>query len=408
YRTYKRRWFGLLQLTLMNIVVSWGWLTYAPVASHSATYYSVRESSINWLSTAFFLSFVVISPLTLYTLHLRHGLRISLILAALFLLVGNWIRYAGAHSKTESGGIFATAMVGEILIGFAQPFVLAAPTRYSDLWFTDRGRVAATALMSLANPFGAALGQLINPLFVGKSADVSDMVLYVSIISSVAAIPSFFVPSHPPTPVTPSSTTPKLRLRASIPALHSLELYLILIPFMVYVGFFNSLSSLLNQMLTPYGYTDDEAGIGGAVLIVVGLVVAAVASPLIDRTKKFLLAIKVLVPLIALSLLIFLWMPETKSIPGPYIALALLGASAFSLLPIALECLIELSHPLNPAVTSTVAWAGGQLFGAAFVLISDALVASEDANPPKNMKNALIFQAVIAVAVVPLALSLGL
>lgn len=23
YRTYKRRWFGLLQLTLMNIVVSW-------------------------------------------------------------------------------------------------------------------------------------------------------------------------------------------------------------------------------------------------------------------------------------------------------------------------------------------------------------------------------------------------
>lgn len=177
---------------------------------------------------------------------------------------------------------------------------------------------------------------------------------------------------------------------------------------MVYVGFFNSLSSLLNQMLTPYGYTDDEAGIGGAVLIVVGLVVAAVASPLIDRTKKFLLAIKVLVPLIALSLLIFLWMPETRSIPGPYIALALLGASAFSLLPIALECLIELSHPLNPAVTSTVAWAGGQLFGAAFVLISDALVASEDANPPKNMKNALIFQAVIAVAVVPLALSLGM
>lgn len=24
YRTYKRRWFGLVQLTLMNIVVSWG------------------------------------------------------------------------------------------------------------------------------------------------------------------------------------------------------------------------------------------------------------------------------------------------------------------------------------------------------------------------------------------------
>jgi hypothetical protein len=28
YRVYKRRWFGLVQLTLMNIIVSWGVSTY--------------------------------------------------------------------------------------------------------------------------------------------------------------------------------------------------------------------------------------------------------------------------------------------------------------------------------------------------------------------------------------------
>ena len=73
-------------------------------------------------------------------------------------------------------------MAGEIVIGFAQPFILAAPTRYSDLWFTNRGRVAATALTSLANPFGAALGQLVTPFWVSEPGDVSSMVLYVSII----------------------------------------------------------------------------------------------------------------------------------------------------------------------------------------------------------------------------------
>lgn len=83
------------------------------------------------------------------------------------------------------------AMAGEIVIGFAQPFILAAPTRYSDLWFTNRGRVAATAVMSLANPLGAALGQLINPFWVSEAGDVSNMVLYVSII--VSLLPS----SHP-------------------------------------------------------------------------------------------------------------------------------------------------------------------------------------------------------------------
>lgn len=156
------------------------WLTFAPVAGKAATYYSVPESTINWISTAFFLAFVAVFPITILVLH--RSLKLSFAIAAVLILVGNWIRYAGATRST--GGSIAHAMAGEIVIGFAQPFILAAPTRYSDLWFTNRGRVAATAVMSLANPLGAALGQLINPLWVSEPGDVSSMVLYVSIIVS--------------------------------------------------------------------------------------------------------------------------------------------------------------------------------------------------------------------------------
>jgi hypothetical protein len=155
-------------------------MTYAPVASHAADYYSVNESTINWISTAFFLAFVAVFPVSIAILH--RGPKIAFVVAAVLILIGNWIRYAGATKS--SGGNIAHAMAGEIVIGFAQPFILAAPTRYSDLWFTNRGRVAATALTSLANPFGAALGQLITPLWVSKPGDVSNMVLYVSIIVS--------------------------------------------------------------------------------------------------------------------------------------------------------------------------------------------------------------------------------
>ena len=159
------------------------WLTFAPVAGKAATYYSVPESTINWISTAFFLAFVAVFPIAILVLH--RSLKLSLVIAAVLILVGNWIRYAGATRSSSSGGSIAHAMAGEIVIGFAQPFILAAPTRYSDLWFTNRGRVAATAVMSLANPFGAALGQLINPLWVSEPGDVSSMVLYVSIIVGV-------------------------------------------------------------------------------------------------------------------------------------------------------------------------------------------------------------------------------
>ena len=138
-------------------------------------------SAINWLSTAFLFAFVAISPLVIYVLH-KGGPKLSIMICASLILVGNWIRYAG----TKAGPHYGVAMFGQILIGFSQPFVLAAPTRYSDLWFTNRGRIAATAVMSLANPLGGALAQLINPFWAsdGHPEQIPMMVLYVSIIVS--------------------------------------------------------------------------------------------------------------------------------------------------------------------------------------------------------------------------------
>jgi hypothetical protein len=80
-------------------------------------------------------------------------------------------------------------MFGQILTGLAQPFVLSAPSRYADLWFTNRGRVAANAVISLANPFGAAVVQLVTPFWVSAPADIPNMVLYVAVIVSISHCP---------------------------------------------------------------------------------------------------------------------------------------------------------------------------------------------------------------------------
>ncbi|KAI1310773.1 major facilitator superfamily domain-containing protein [Xylaria venustula] len=404
YKVYKRRWFGLVELTLINLVVSWDWLTFSPVSQYAAEYYGHSESDINWLSTAFLFAFVVISPLTIYMLH--WGPKPSIVTAAVFTILGNVVRVAGSYSR--SGGNFGVVAFGQILVGLAQPFVLSAPTRYSDLWFTNRGRIAATALPSLANPFGAALGQLIVPFLATKPAEVSNAVIYVTVISVVVSLPAFFVPASPPTPPEPSGTTPKASLRDSLHLVKSVELWLILIPFAVYVGFFNSISSLLNQILVPYGFSSDDAGIAGAVLIVVGLVASAITSPILDRTKAFILSIKVAVPIIGLAYLAFIFVPPTRTLAGPYVVLAILGAASFSLVPVALEFLCELGHPMSPEITSTIAWGGGQLLGGIFIIISDALKAGPNASPPANLNRALIFTAVLALAAVPLPLALGL
>lgn len=185
----------------------------------------------------------------------------------------------------------------------------------------------------------------------------------------------------------------------------NVSFWLILVPFSVYVGFFNATSSLLNQIFEPYGYSETDAGIAGGLLIIVGLVASAIVSPFVDRTKKYLLTIKVLVPLIAVSYLILIFMPATRTLLGPFIICSLIGASSFSLLPCTLEYLVQITHPVSPEITSTVCWATSQLFGAVFIIIMTAL---RGGGPEGSMTRALIFQAVLACLAVPFPMFLGI
>lgn len=404
YRVYKRRFFGLAQLVLLNIIVSWDWLTFAAVSTTTSHFFGVDVSTINWLSTAFLFAFVPASPVTIWTLN-KLGPKHSILAGSALVLVGNWIRYAGTRASPPS---FAAVAVGQILIGFAQPFVLAAPTRYSNLWFSDKGRVSATAVASLANPFGGALGQLIGPLWATNKHEIPNMVLYTAIISTVATLPALFIPRAPPTPPSAIAESERFNIREALHALpRNVSFWLILIPFGIYVGFFNAISSLLNQILLPYGFSETGAGIAGGILIIVGLIAAAIVSPWIDRTKQYTLTIKILVPLIGLSYLVFIFMPATRNVAGPFVVCAILGATSFSLLPCTLEYMVLVTHPVAPEISSTISWAGGQLLGAVFIVIMDALQGGWAGEPRDAMTRALVFQAVLALVVVPLPMWLG-
>jgi hypothetical protein len=63
YRVYKRRFLGLGVLMLLNIIVSWCWLTYAPVSRYTMEYFNLdSESPVNWLSTVILCAYCVSTP----------------------------------------------------------------------------------------------------------------------------------------------------------------------------------------------------------------------------------------------------------------------------------------------------------------------------------------------------------
>ncbi|WVQ63687.1 uncharacterized protein L199_001840 [Kwoniella botswanensis] len=411
-RLYKRRFFVLVELSLLNVIVSWCWLTFSSVSGTSSDFFNVSESTINWLSTGFLFAFVVASPVVLWVLN--RSTKAAMVIASSLLILGSWLRYLGSRVPSNHNRGFGIVVFGQIIIGFAQPFVLSAPTRLSHQWFGDRERITATALASLCNPLGGALGQLIGPFIATEPDKVPNMILYVAIITTVISIPSIFLPSSPPLPPT---TTPfndtKIDFRTVKALFSNLSFHLIAWPFIIYVASFNATSSLLNQILEPYGFSEDQAGIDGAIMIVVGLVAAAIASPLLDRFTTGrpgvkLIVIKLCVVIISIMYVLFIFLPSTRKLVGIAIISALIGSTSFILLPLALEMLADTTWPIGPEVSSTICWATSQLIGGCLLVSMTALKGHKKNHPDQSMYRSLVLQAVLCCVVAPLPLCLGL
>ncbi|KAK9448786.1 major facilitator superfamily domain-containing protein [Limtongia smithiae] len=409
YRSFKRRWFGLVALMLLNFVSSWAWLTFAPISSIVADFFSLSsETPVNWLSTVILFTYLVGSVPSAITLN-RYGVKVSMLTSAVLLIIGSWVRVAGVKCR-DGRGSFGVLIFGQIIVGLGQPFSLNAPSYYSDMWFTSKSRVSANALASLSNPLGGAIGQLVSPAFVSQTNQFSNMVLWVSIIATILCLPAIFIPARPPCPPCPSSAVAKFPLKKSVRLLLTNRRFMIIFfVFAILVGFFNAFSSLINQIMEPYGYTSDQAGYAGAILIVAGLVFSAILSPILDRLHTFLLAIQIQVPIIAVCYICLIFtQTENKQLIGPYIVSGVLGASSFSLLPLALEWVQEQVFPVSPELTSSILWAGGNLVGGIFIVVMDALkYGSNQGSPPQNMKRSLIFEAVVAGVTIPLPFLLG-
>ncbi|ELU42626.1 MFS_1 domain-containing protein [Rhizoctonia solani AG-1 IA] len=298
--------------------------------------------------------------------------------------------------------------------GFSQPWFQILGPKYSETWFDLRGRTTSTMIISIANPVGAALSQLIAPAF----STVRESVLILAIITSAAAPTAILIASKPPTPPTYAGSHPsppaaqifrafigKARQGDAFMSFRErIDMAIVTLLFGSFVAAFSAFSILINQIFAPYGYSSDAAGIMGGVLILAGIVGAVILSPIFDRylTHHLALASKVLVPLLAASYIALIWDVRVNNYAGLYVVMVVIGVASFTLLPIALEIGCEVTR--SAETSSAALWFTGNLLSVVFVLSMNALKDdSPDANPPSNMFKSLIFQAcfvaVVAVSV---------
>ncbi|KAF8514456.1 MFS general substrate transporter [Hysterangium stoloniferum] len=403
YRLYRRRFLGVFGLVMLNVFAGMNWPWFGPIANAMTEDFGITVTDVNWLGNVLNLVYLPTSLIVPIAVA-RWGVQKTCFIGTLILVLASWIRYSGTIHDLKPSQSFPLLLVGQILVGVAQPIFQVLGPKYSEVWFDLKGRTTATMIIAIANPIGGAIGQLISPLVGTPRMSI----LILGVITSCSVPVSFLVSSAPPTPPTFAGSLPSPPLMETVRALvgrprpaeqrlerrDRLDFLLLCMSFGVYVAGTNSFSLLTNEIFAPVGYSSDQAGIMGAVLLLAGILAAVITAPLFDRVLSFRLGlvIKCLVPFLAGAWLSLIWAVRPDNTIPLYVVLAVIGAISVTLLPVALELGCEVTR--NAEGSSALLWFCGNLWCFVFVLVEGAL---RSPTPPHSMRNALIFNgAVIA------------
>jgi len=270
------------------------------------------------------------------------------------------------------------------------------------MWFTVECRATADMVGTIGNILGVGLASGISGVLANvpakNDAPLNDttfpfMLAVFAGISSFAALAAVILTKEKPDTAPSASADQKATpfKKGLISILGNKAYIVVLVTFGVGLGIFNTLTTVLNQMVSPLDYNDDDTSLFLAVLVGVGLVSAGVTAPLLDTYHRY---IEFYVFAFVLATIAFLWFslvamfmpqPEYMIIPP----LALLGVAAFILLPTALELSVELSYPVSASTSAGFLWMAGQVVGIISLFVSNAFFLTYD--DPKTARKGSIY-----------------
>jgi sugar phosphate permease len=366
YKVYGYRWVILAVYMFILAVNQMMWITFAPITTDAVKFYNVSDLKIGLLSMIFMIVYLVISipaSWAIDTYGIRKGVGFGTILTGVFGLM------RGIVSDN-----YTLVLISQIGIAVGQPFLLNAITKVAARWFPFNERATASGLGTLSMYVGILAGMIITPYLV-LSGGISKMLMINGIVSVVAAVVFFiFVKERPATP--PCSAEQEERALV-IDGLKQIfrkrDFNRLLIIFFVGLGVFNAVTTWIEQILSPHGFSAIQAGLTGGLMIIGGIVGAVVIPLLSDHYRKRTIFI-----IIALA-------GSTISLIGVTFATnyALLLASGagfgFFLLssgPIGFQYGAEITHPISEGTSNGFLILMGQASGILFIFAMDSFKAA--------------------------------
>jgi len=362
YRLYGYRWVVLGVFMLINLTIQMLWIAYAPITGPAARFYGVSDLKIGWLSMTFMIVYLPLSIPVSWAID-TYGFRRTVSIGALLMGVFGVLRgLAGTN--------YTLVLWSTIAIAAAQPFLLNSWTKVPALWFSIQERATAVGMATLASLVGTALGMVLTPILI-ESRDIPDIQLLYGGAALVSAILFLLLAREkPPTPPCP----PGMEVRALM--LEGLKHALMIKPFWYYLfisfiglGIFNGVTTWVETIIRPRGFTPTDAGTLGALMLVGGVLGAIVIPPFSDRQRKrqryLLIGILLAIPgLLGLAFAKTAWLLFASAFE--------MGFFLISTSPIGMQYAAEITYPTPEGTSNGLI----QLFGQAsvvFVFIMQAL-----------------------------------
>jgi sugar phosphate permease len=355
----------------VNLTIQTLWISYASVSSRAEEFYGVSDVAVAAFAMSFMVAYLPVSLPASYLIDHR-GLRLA---------AGGGALLAGVAGVARGlvGDHYAAAMLATVGAAVAQPFLLNAWTTLSTRWFPRSQRATAVSLITLANLVGTGIGLAVTPSLVEATSVARAQLVYGVAALVAGAVFVAVARDRPATPPDPDADDAHaLVVHGTRRVLRIRPFLVLLVLAFVALGVFNGITTWVEEIVAPRGFTPDDAGTLGALLLVGGVVGAVVLSGWSDRAG-------LRVPFLALGLAAtapgLVWLAFAGSRPGLFAAAVLVGFFLTSVLPIGMQYAAEITAPTPEGTSNGLVQLAGQA-SVVFVLLMGVTRTSDGSFTP--------------------------
>lgn len=350
YRVYRYRWVILAVFMFINLTIQTLWICFAPITGTAAQFYGVSDLQIGFLAMLFMVIYVPLSMPISWAID-TYGYRRAVGAGALLLGVFGILRGLLAGSY----GWVAFCTVG---LAVSQPFLLNAVTTVAARWFPSEERATAGGLALVAGFIGIAIGQVTSPLLVLRYGIPGMQMIFGAVAAFSSVLFLVFTREAPPTPPCPPGEESRALVLDGLKSMLKMkDIWLLLFLFLVGMGVFNGVSTWIEDIVRPKGFSITQAGSLGGMLLVGGVLGAIILPAFSDRLHKrkvfLLVGMTLAIPgLVGVTL--------TNNYDWMLVSMFVMGFFLISLAPIGYQYAAEITYPAPEGTSNGLLNLAGQ------------------------------------------------